>query len=581
MYSTFFAPRRNPSSTTEARAFTVPEENLRELQVKFDRIIKRAKKLKVDPPVLTVDSTPTTKRYQFNPMDSIDPDADRKVRLYDLKEGEPVKQGWRLKVRRFYTVTLTGRSPVLPGGWQLAAVLTRVEDGNLIASTGKHEIPKRYRETESQCDHCQLNRRRNETFLVTNEAGAWRQIGRNCIGDFLGSHSMNPDLIVAMAEMLASAISAAEESENELGGGGSNYEKEWSLDEVVAFSVAVIGKLGFVSAKRAEESGRPSTRSIVMTHMRPTPFDLREMRKNDPPGHIVPTDADYETAEKIIDWAAANTGDSDFDHNMRMLAKHRFADRRTLGIAVYLAEGYDRTQRSAKEAREPRVESQYVGTVGDRVVMTLTVKSTRVMPPSDWGVSTLVMFRDEAGNSLKWFASGDRSDWKEGDVVTVKATIKGHEEYKGSKQTMLTRVQEFDAGEEATKKAVAKEAAKMKAAEMKLMKAAGVVIGEENATFDGKLFATKVYGENKADFTARVRKLFALHQQGVTIEIDERGRTATATRHGAVIATKEDYYGSISDFLDRVIGIVESEKELTVRQNPRRKPRPVAPGQWW
>lgn len=572
MYSTFFA-RRNPSSTTEARAFTVPEENLHELRTKFDRIVRRAKKLKLDPPVLTIDSTPTTKRYQFDPFE-----GEARPRLYEMKEGEPVKQGWRLKVRRFHTVTLTGRSPVLPGGWELAAVLTRVEDGNLIASTGKHEIPKRYRETESVCDHCQLNRRRNETFLVTNESGAWRQIGRNCIGDFLGSSSMNPDLIVAMAEMLASAISAAEESERELGG-GSSYEKEWSLDEVVAYSVAVISKLGFVSAKRAEETGMPSTRSIVMTHMRPSPADLRDMRKYDPPGHIVPTDADYETAEKIIEWAAANTGDSDFDHNVRLLAKHRFADRRTLGIAVYLAEGYDRTQRAAKEAREPRVASQHVGVVGDRMILTLTVASTRVMPPGEWGVSTLVMFRDEAGNSLKWFGSGDRSDWKEGDVVTVKATIKGHEEYKGTKQTMLTRVQEFDPGEEATKKAVAKEAAKMKAAEAKLMKAAGVVIGENEATINGEVFAMKLHYEKKPEFAARVKKLFALRQQGVTITMEGHAG-ATAARDGAVIATK-DYYEQLDAFIDRVIALIESHKELAVRQNPRRKPTAVVPGQWW
>jgi len=572
MFSTFFAPRRNPSST-EARAFTIPEENLHELQVKFDRITRRARKLKLDPPVLTIDSTPTVRRYQSQM-------GGENAMWAEMKEGEAVKQGWRLKVRRFHTVTLTGRSPVLPGGWELAAVLTRVEDGNLIASTGKHEIPKRYRDTESVCDHCQLNRRRNETFLVTNETGSWHQIGRNCIGDFLGSHTMNPDAIVAMAEMLASALSAASEAEENLGG-GSNYEKEWSLDEVVAYSVAVIGKLGFVSAKRAEETGQFRTSGIVMQHMRPSPMDLKDMRKNDPPGHIVPTDADYATAEKIIEWAAANTGDSDFDHNMRLLAKHRFADRRTLGIAVYLAEGYDRTQRAAKEAREPRIESQYVGTVGDRMILALTVKSTRVMPPSEWGVSTLVMFRDEAGNSLKWFATGDRSDWNDGDVVTVKATIKGHEEYKGAKQTMLTRVQEFDAGEEATKKAVAKEAAKMKAAEAKLMKAAGVVISEDVATFRGEPLATKVYGENKADFAARVKKLFALHQQGVTIVLaNPNGYAATAVRGGTVIATKENSYENLDRFTDRVIEIVESEKELAVRQNPRRR-RPVVDGQWW
>jgi hypothetical protein len=53
---------------------------------------------------------------------------------------------------------------------------------------------------------------------------------------------------------------------------------------------------------------------------------------------------------------------------------------------------------------------------------------------------------DAAGNDFKWFASGSTlwlpehsRDAEEGDTVTIKATVKGHEVYKDRAQTQLTR----------------------------------------------------------------------------------------------------------------------------------------------
>lgn len=553
-------PHMNPTeSVTETRTFLVPEENLQELQAKFGRITKRAKRLSLTPPNIAVDHNPEIRQYEW---------SEATERWNELKDGKAPTRGAKIKIRKYYSVVLTGQAPVLPGGWELAAVLTRVEGGNLIASTGKHEVPKRYRDTESQCEHCQLNRKRLETFLVTNEAGDWKQIGRNCIGDFLGADAMDPDRIVAMAEMLAAAIEAGEMGEEEGTSGGGGRENEWGLDEVIAYSVAVIRKLGFVSSKQAEERGGMRTASIVLRHMRPSPWDLTDMKK-DGIGHIIPTDDDYVTAETIIDWAKATKGDSDFDHNMRLLAQHRFVDRRTLGIAVYLAAGYARSLETERKAREPRIVSQFVGTVGDRMTLTLTVASSRVMPPSDWGTSTLVMFRDEAGNSLKWFGSGDFSNWKEGDVVTVKATIKGHEEYKGSKQTMLTRVQEFDAAEEAAKKAASKAASKEKAAIAKAMKTAGVVIEDDKASVNGEVFATKGPWDwmlSKAAFAARVKSLYAIRQRGITVTTKD-AYTHVAKKDGETIATSGSYQ-LVDDFISTL-----------PRENPGAGASPLLP--WW
>jgi hypothetical protein len=54
-----------------------------------------------------------------------------------------------------------------------------------------------------------------------------------------------------------------------------------------------------------------------------------------------------------------------------------------------------------------------------------------------WGTTWLYKFTDEAGNVFTWFASSPVND--EDKVLTIKDTVKKHEEYKGIKQTVMTR----------------------------------------------------------------------------------------------------------------------------------------------
>ena len=75
--------------------------------------------------------------------------------------------------------------------------------------------------------------------------------------------------------------------------------------------------------------------------------------------------------------------------------------------------------------------------------VTVTVVNTRTFE-NDWGTTELVSMTDEAGNVFKWFASGgartnDGDDVTEGETYTLVATIKGHGEYAGVKETNLNR----------------------------------------------------------------------------------------------------------------------------------------------
>jgi DNA/RNA endonuclease YhcR with UshA esterase domain len=94
-------------------------------------------------------------------------------------------------------------------------------------------------------------------------------------------------------------------------------------------------------------------------------------------------------------------------------------------------------------AKEKAVEiDEYFGEVGKRYEMEVDV--IRIIPcESQYGTIGLHIMRSKEGHSLKWFSSGE---WlKEGETFRVKGTVKAHEEYKGKKQTSLSRVKEIKA----------------------------------------------------------------------------------------------------------------------------------------
>ena len=87
-----------------------------------------------------------------------------------------------------------------------------------------------------------------------------------------------------------------------------------------------------------------------------------------------------------------------------------------------------------------RAKSQHVGTVGERRDFTLTIKSTSERT-SIYGYNTpkvqhFTVLRD-GDNVFTYYGSIKLGEV--GSVVTFKATIKAHGEYKGTKQTQLTR----------------------------------------------------------------------------------------------------------------------------------------------
>lgn len=97
-------------------------------------------------------------------------------------------------------------------------------------------------------------------------------------------------------------------------------------------------------------------------------------------------------------------------------------------------------EQAAKSAT--RQAAGHVGTVGERETFEVRIMVTRDIE-TQFGYSTLVIMETREGASLKTFGSGEwaRNAEANPDVwVSIKATVKAHEEYQGQPQTMLSRV---------------------------------------------------------------------------------------------------------------------------------------------
>lgn len=391
--------------------YRIPAVNLPALEAAIADLNKRAAKLRMPPVVMIrvgTELVPTRNDLGF--------DFEREIAL----------------------ISIEGEAPKFDG-WGLVAAIERLESGeNLVRCVPGLECPVEYRNTNSRCDHCNTVRYRREVFVLKHDDGRYCQVGRQCIADFLGRTS--PHQIAECMECLWDIDQLASEAEHEFWGDGGGRVRAFNTIEFLTTAAICIRKIGWISAKTADIEMRASTRGIVMTLLTGKPrseyADLVESHG------LIAEARDKELAEKALEWGCQlpTTGDG-YLYNLGVACRLGHVRHDTAGLMASLIPAYQRHLDELNESkREAHIVRQYVGTVGQRQGFEqLTVKAMRSFEGA-YGVRTLVRFEDSGRNILTWWASGD-PDWlAEGDTLDVTGTVKAHEEYKGTPQTVLQRV---------------------------------------------------------------------------------------------------------------------------------------------
>jgi hypothetical protein len=87
--------------------------------------------------------------------------------------------------------------------------------------------------------------------------------------------------------------------------------------------------------------------------------------------------------------------------------------------------------------RAANAASGHFGAIGDRVTLTITVERIIVLQHPVFGTNFITIARCDNGNIISY--KGKTDIGREGETLTITATVKGHEVYNGTRQTLIQR----------------------------------------------------------------------------------------------------------------------------------------------
>lgn len=319
----------------------------------------------------------------------------------------------------YIDINVYGEAPKI-GDWQLLArvEMTNLSENLIHAVPGSEvQLDGSYRTHNGHCDHCNTNRPRNDVYVLT-DGDTQIAVGRTCLRDFLGID--DPKAIVNRAQFFEEIRSFEDDDQLDFIGAGF-----FLLNEILSVSAASIRKEGYVSRARANETGGETTGEFVKGNLCGySGYNIEVLHE------------DRAWAEKTIEFfRSADQFDNDYMNNLRVLMETDIVEGKHIAL---IASAVITVQRALAPKQETK-ESNFVGDVKQRLKgLTLILDRIIYLGGGYYGSSYLHLFKDSDGNAFSW-VTGNKLMIVEGTTITVDATVKQHKEYKGTKQTVLTR----------------------------------------------------------------------------------------------------------------------------------------------
>jgi hypothetical protein len=391
-------------TTQEIRASLVPH-----LENEIEKLNRKAQKLNT--PVISISvSEPFMKEVTI-------PDSKRKVK------------------EKFVTVTVDGETPRIDG-YDFLATIEHKGAGNIVRTmpgVSETSVKNFYNATPDYCDHCKKKRARIDTFIIKDQkSGELRQIGRNCLQDFLGGKDPKQILFwFSLKGRIDGIFAHADDYQGKLRG-RSDYSA--TADSVLNAAAALINKYGYVKSGNPEATAG-LIRTVIFGGM-DADYEraLRAVVKDG-------KDKGVEYKEKVLKWwksvPDAEKDDNNFYHSIDVLLKDDNVSPRDVGYLGAIFPAYERAIGQKKE--RATMSNAYVGNPGDKLPQTeIKVISTKWID-GQWGSKQNVRMLDKEGNLYVWWNSS-RMEMEKGVSYVIVGKIKKHDDYRDQKQTVLTHV---------------------------------------------------------------------------------------------------------------------------------------------
>lgn len=332
------------------------------------------------------------------------------------------------------TIEVTGCTPLI-GKNKLIGVIAKLEDGtNIVKCVPGQELPEEFRESEfTRCDHCHINRFRKEVVIVQDETGKYIQLGKTCLKDYLGISLEN------LVDRFTWVYSECENAGNEDEEYGPSIESTVNPLYYLQKVATCVRKMGYVSSKAAyDDPDITATKThawdIAVKHWNRDVRDFIKYRE------LYTEQDDINLAENAFNWASSSQENGDFWYNVKAILRQERISYKNIGFIACLITMYQRHIQAINN-KVPS-NSQYIGDpkVKGRLEREVTCVFSKEIE-SNFGFKTLYKFLTKDGCALTWFCTG-KGDFRVNQEYNIAFSVKGHQEFNGEKQTIITRVKD-------------------------------------------------------------------------------------------------------------------------------------------
>lgn len=367
-------------------------------------------------------------------------------KIYDFDDviaevnGQRVYRSWTVVVK-FIDIDVEGVAAI--NGWRFAASLEHTEKGNILKGISDLELPKRFYDCAPWCEHCKTARDRKHSYVVYHEAtGEFKQVGKACLRDF--THGLSAELAALCDSYLKECEEASEWSG--IGGFVRNYYEVADYARFVAETIRIFGYRKNDGCGNGTASQAKNLMRCELGYQIPNWVEA-EYEEAKAKGFDSQNEESKKLAETVLAWIVENERDDNYFHNLKVACSLEYCAPSDLGLIASAFPAYDREleyeaerrEREEKEAVE-RERSSWLGSVGERISFKIAEMSVITTWDTQWGTVGVFKLIDENGHECTW----KTSKWIDIEVSEcigkmVKATIKELKEYRGIKQTEITR----------------------------------------------------------------------------------------------------------------------------------------------
>jgi len=341
------------------------------------------------------------------------------------------------------TVTIDGDSIAIKD-WNFVCRIESTDAGNIfIKSSEDIEIPEKYRSFGDACEHCKKNIRRKYLYLLQNEeTKEYKQVGKSCIIDFIGHPDAGElaNFFTARTELIRSAFSDDDCCDQEYRG--------WRDDTILSADdalVAIVNSTRIYGYQKSSSETSTSSDVIYMFSVPQKESDIEDLKER----WSKVIEQDHKRAKEVKEWILNidNSKLNDYLHNLQTIIKADYVTFRNSGIFCSLAVAYNNWHgfetKNAKQKeniatkKEKEKNSVHVGEKKDRINVEGEVTFINGFD-TKWGWCVVIKLLSVDGNVFTWFTSTE-PDLEVGNSYVLKGTVKNHDDYKGIKQTILSR----------------------------------------------------------------------------------------------------------------------------------------------